>query len=846
MRPSVLPWLYWLRLRKWPVQEVLAALGIAIGVALVFAVQVANSSVTGSVKQMVDGITGSSKYALTARDQDGFPERLFRQVRAQPDIQAAAPVILARATVSTPNGRASVELAGVTLDFADLNGRLVRSFGGTYGVRLTPNSLLLPEKIASQLGVGSGDELHLDVFGRTRTVHVAATVGQGQVGTLADSPVVVGSLAFVQELTGLDGRVTHILVTPRPGLEEPVRDALTTIAADRVDVVPSDNEARLISQAAGPNEQSTGMFAAISMVVGVLFAFNAMLLTVPERRRTTAEMWMQGFSRAQLSAMLIFEALVLGAVASAIGLILGDQLSRHVFHADPGYLSFAFPVGHARIVSFRDIAIAFGGGILATLVATARPLIDVFANGSAADAEHAAEGPSEGVPERARRRLLAGAAGLIAFAAAILLLRPSWTHAGIAALGVSLLLVLPSALAGTLKLVERASSGRGGRLLFVAVFELRANATRATALAATGALAIFGSVAIEGAHRDLQRGLDDFGAAYVGTADIWVSSGGDDNALLTTPFTVPPALRTLGDSRAVAAARLDRGGFVDIAGRRVWLIARAPSERAPIPAGEVVDGTLEEATSRLREGGSIVASVGLADHLGVKVGDALRLPTPTGTVPLRLAATTTNLGWSPGTLLLSADDYRRLWGSDAVTAMEIDLNPGTSPAVGRRLVEGALAGTSLTVETSDQRLSRIKRLTRQGLDRLSQISTLMLVAAAFAMATAMSAAVWQQRSRLAVLRMLGFDTGQVWRVLLLQSALVLVVGAALGATFGLAGQVLATRWVTLTTGFPSIFSPAFALAGLTFAGVSLVALLAIAAPGYAASRVPPSAAFDGD
>ncbi len=108
----------------------------------------------------------------------------------------------------------------------------------------------------------------LDVFGRTRRVHVAATVGAGQVGTLADSPIVVGSLPFVQELTGLGERVTHILVTPRAGRGADAREALQEIAADRLDVVPADNESRLINQAAGPNEQSTGMFAAISMVVG--------------------------------------------------------------------------------------------------------------------------------------------------------------------------------------------------------------------------------------------------------------------------------------------------------------------------------------------------------------------------------------------------------------------------------------------------------------------------------------------------------------------------------------------------------------------------------------------------
>lgn len=261
----------------------------------------------------------------------------------------------------------------------------------------------------------------------------------------------------------------------------------------------------------------------------------------------------------------------------------------------------------------------------------------------------------------------------------------------------------------------------------------------------------------------------------------------------------------------------------------------------------MVDGSLSAATRALRTGGAVVASDGLAQALGVRVGGTLRLPTPSGTVPLRLAATTTNLGWSPGTLLLNGVDYRRLWRTTDVSAAEIDLNPGTTAAQGRSLVRGALGrGSALTVETASQRLDRLKRLSREGLDRLSQISKLMLVVAAIAMAVAIIAAVLLQRRRLAVLRMNGFSTGQVWRLLLLQSALVLAVGAALGAVFGLGGQVLATRWTSLTTGFPAIFSPAIGLAGLTCAGVALIALLFVSGPGYYAARVPPAMSFQND
>jgi putative ABC transport system permease protein len=846
MKPATLPWLYWQRLRKWPVQELLAALGIAIGVALLFAVQVANSSVTGSVDRLVHGITGSSRYALVARDQQGFPQQLLRRVQADRDVRAAAPLVVERASVAGPRGSTTVELVGVTSDFASLSGKLVKGFGGLYGVRLT-DSLLLPESVAAQLGVGAGEQLHLHVFGRALTVRVAATVGHAQIGALADSPIVVGPLPFVQALTGLTDRVTHILVAPQPGRDAAAHAALSAIANDRLDVVPSDNEARLIEQAAGPNEQSTGMFAAISMLVGVLFAFNAMLLTVPERRRFLAELRMQGFSRSQLTALLLFEAVVLGTFGSLLGLVLGDVLSRNFFHAVPGYLSFAFPIGHGRIVSFGDLALAFAGGIVATLLATGRLLVDVFSRSPLETAYRTSEEPSEGVSEHQRRWLLLGAAVLTLLAGLVLVVKPSWTVGGIAVLGVAMLAVLPSILNGTIGLADRISYLPRAGLLAVAGSELRAGSVRAIALAATGALAIFGSVAIEGAHRDLLRGLDANQAAYVGTADVWVSAGGDENSLTTAPFVLPPTLRTLAGRGAVASVRPYRGGFLDFSGRRVWLVARDPSEPAPIPSGQLVDGDLAGATARLRRGGAVVASIGLAHHLGVRVGDELRLPTPSGTVPLRLVATTTNLGWSPGTLLLGGNDYRRLWATNDVTAVEVDVKPGTTPAAGRRLVQTALGPDSrLTVETAAQRLARLKRLSREGLDRLSQISTLMLVAAAIAMAAAMSAAVWQQRRRLAVLRMQGFDPRQVWQVLLLQSTLVLAVGTALGAVFGLAGQVLATRWTSLTTGFPSIFSPAIALAALTFAGVALVALLVVSIPGYAAARVPPSMSFQND
>ena len=76
VRASVLRDLYRARLRRQVVAELLAGAGIAIGVALVFGVLVANMSLTGSTASLIRAVNGGARLQLQARSQEGFSERL--------------------------------------------------------------------------------------------------------------------------------------------------------------------------------------------------------------------------------------------------------------------------------------------------------------------------------------------------------------------------------------------------------------------------------------------------------------------------------------------------------------------------------------------------------------------------------------------------------------------------------------------------------------------------------------------------------------------------------------------------------------------------------------------------
>jgi putative ABC transport system permease protein len=846
LRPSTIALFYWWRLRTQPLQEALAALGIMAGVALCFAVLVSNSSISGSVEQLVHGITGQFDLQVAARDARGFDQALTDQVSATEGVRLAAPVLEQRVSITGPREERNVDLVGVTGAISNVGGPLVSGFGGRFGPRLAP-ALLVPQPLANQLGTGRGKFVTLATRRPQQLrVPISSTLDRSQIGTAIDSPLVVAPLDYVQKLAGLPGRVTRILIAVEPGHEAAVRAALTRLAGDRLAVEPSDVEINFVNQAATPNNQSTGLFAGICAIVGILFTFNAMLLTVPARRRVIAELRLQGFKRHQLAVQLLIEAALLGAVASALGLELGDLLSREVFHSAPGYLSFAFPVGGQRVVRPESIVLAIVGGVGATLIATTPLLRDLFSSKPVDAVYRSAHEPGEGIGHRTRALLATAGVALLIGLSVLAALAPRTTIVAVVLLAVAMLALVPALLAGTLRLADRLLDRVRGSAFTVAVMELNGSITRATALAATGALAVFGTVAIQGAHRDLLHGLDVTAASMLDTTDIWVTGPGDENILMTTPFARPDLQRLRADP-TIRAVREYRGEFLDMAGRRVWIMARPPADRPIIPPTQVLKGDYSRASQLVRGGGWTAVSASIADALGISVGDVLPLPTPTGSHPLRVAAIVSNLGWAPGTLILSGHDYRRWWPGSDVTALEVDLKPGVSRVAGKLAVKRALgADSALLVETQSARKARFARLERQGLSRLSQISSLLLVAAVLAMGAAMGGAVWEQRRRLATFRIQGYSTFRVLRILLAQAAIVLATGALIGAVFGLYGQALGTRWLQLTTGFPTIFGLAIALALTTLVTVAVFALVVVSIPGFFAARTGPAVAFEGD
>jgi putative ABC transport system permease protein len=840
-----LVYLYRARLRINAAQELLAGFGVAVAVALLFATLVASASIASSSEEVVRAVIGPADLQVRARDGSGFDERLVRTIKRLPGVQQAAPLLEQTATLTGPGGRSTtVEVAGTDPTLAILNG-LARSLPIS---ALAPGSIGLSRTTAHELGIGDRPSrtqaVGMSLRGSLRSLRVSAVLGPEAFGALSRARVAVMPAKQLQQLAGLGKRVSRVLVKSEPGAESTVRMELVRLVGDKLIVARADQEEQLLRQTLAPSNQASALFAAISALLGFLFAFNAMLLTVPERRQLIASLRIEGARRSAIVQMVVFQALCLGVVASAVGAAAGYGLSTSVFRQSPGYLAQAFTLGTGTVVGVAPVVLAFGGGILATLLASLLPLLDLRI-GRAFNAVYEEDGvPGNLLGHEIQHWLFALAVGLLLAATLLFWLVPSAAIAACVLLALATVSAVPVALAGVLRVAQAIASRREGMtLLPLALASLRSTTLRSLALAATGALALFGSIALGGSRNDLLRGIGRYTSHYVAGADIWLVNPRDNQAI--SEFNADGFVAKVAHVPGVRQVQAFQGSFLDVGNRRIWVIAWPGAVRAGLLENQLTGGNSAAAIERLASTGWVAVSQQIASSVDARVGGSLHIPTPSGSRALRIAATTTNFGWTPGAIVINTADYRRLWHSSAPTALGVDLSAGADLGGVSASIRRSLGPSSgLEVLTAGQRAASINSSASEGLGQLGDIATLLLLAAILAMLAALGSSIWQRRVSLAALRLEGARPSRLRRLLLVEIFLMLAAGCLTGAVAGVLGEFVIDGYLRHVTGFP-VAGGAVGRRPLEIFLLVVVSVLLVAAlPGWAASRVPPGLALE--
>jgi putative ABC transport system permease protein len=834
-------------LRVQPLRELMAIAGVAAGVALLFSVQVAHRSITGSFEEVAHGVAGHATLELAARSPAGFPESIATEVAQMPGVAASAPLLTVPIRVAGSGGhreRRALTLVGADERVLELHGRLSTAF--QHAAETSQRGLLLLSAPTAQaIGAHTGGPVTVLLPGHTEHMTLDATLGSAQIGAAAQSPIAAAPLAIVQNMAGLQGRVTRVLIEPEPGREAQLQRALTARYGATLNPRPIDTEAHLLSNVAFAERQVTLLFSVISLVAGIVLAYNALLLASAERRKFIVYLIETGTPEGMVLASLAFDATVLGLAGAVVGLLAGELVSLYAYHGVPGYIAAAFAVGSQHIVTAQTVLIALGGAILAAFAATLLPALAILRAG--ADAEPEGLGRTLSLTRAIRpseRAVFACGAILVCGCTLTALLAPATTVVALVGLAAGLVICLPLCARGLLGLARagaRHSSDPAARL---AVAELRNSPSRSVALLATGTIAAFLMIVIGGSVKDVQGAVRAGAGDLLASAEIWVKPGGAENVYTTEPFQSAALQARLSRLPGVSSVLPWRDSFLDLHGRRVWVLGTPPGLPTQIVPSQLQEGRLQSADARLREGGWVAVSQTIARERHLHLGERFALPTPAGYASFRLAATTANYGWLSGAVVMNGAEHARLWGSYDATQLAIALEPGASIQATKALIERGLPpGAALAVKSSSERQDEVSAVLGSTLSRLNDITIIVLITTIASVIALMMAAVWQGRARFNSLISIGMGATQFARLIFYETGITLLGGCVIGVLAGLLGQYLIDGWLASTTGSPVHYSPAWELGLLTLAIALAISLVASLIAVLRINATQPRAAF---
>ena len=320
-------------LRARPARVALSTLGVALGVAVLFAGLATNAGVEASVRSTVRDLVGRADLRVAAFGETGLSAETVATIAGTPGVAVAAPA-LERRTYLGPELAAGAALPPpVTVLGIDptVDGRL-HDLSLVAGSALTDpdeHSALITEHLAAQDGLTVGSPISMQGAGDRIAYRVVGIVAGDGPLTGAFGRTVIVPLATAQAVFGTTG------VTPgrhRPRARRPTAATVSAALEDRLVsepyVLSSPQDLAAALRASTTDFQATtALIAAVALFAGAFLIFNTLSMTVTERIREVGLLRAAGARRGQVMSFMLTQALAIGVVGSLIGLVLGGLLA---------------------------------------------------------------------------------------------------------------------------------------------------------------------------------------------------------------------------------------------------------------------------------------------------------------------------------------------------------------------------------------------------------------------------------------------------------------------------------------------------------------------------------------
>ncbi len=554
-----------------------------------------------------------------------------------------------------------------------------------------------------------------------------------------------------------------------------------------------------------------------------------------------AQLRLVGIDRARLFRLLMCEALALGVIGSALGILWGIPLAwlltGTITESMGVIFQLRFPVERLAIHPLQLVGIALVGvavGLFACFFAARRMAM--------LSPLSAIRMPELATTDSVRSgRLIVWWVVLLATSIAAFLAEQRWKSITWGNFGSTLwnasviVIAIPivRGLADPLSRLLRWAFGAEGE---VAAGSVRRASARTGVTVAAIALILTIAIMLSSLVLSCRESLRSYFGGFL-AADLTVSAMSTEGGWLETPL---PA-RVMTEIAEIPGVRTVEGGRV-ISGQpfrnnRIGLLALGESSFDPrrAPAGWYREGDPANAATPLQTGKGVAISTSLSDRFDLHVGDDIELESPTGLVKRPIVGVVPDYISDRGSVIMSRALLAERWQEATVSRINITLEPGASldgvreqvlQRLGDRYRVKALSLRELVAYHTDM------------IDRafavMNSVQLLIIIVTIAGIFDLLVSRITERRREIALWRVIGADVHAVRRSVIIESVTIGAMGAVLGVLVG-----LVTAWVWIAIHFRQLLGYYiqyhFAL-GATVWFVILVVVVTAGA-GYAAAIV---------
>jgi putative ABC transport system permease protein len=826
----------------------LTAIAIVLGVAMVAGTFMLTDSIDNAFNSIFTNVRKGSSAVISGKTAfdistdagataPTLDESLLPKVRGLAEVEAAEGSVNGEAHLIGKNGKAIVYGGAPNLGFSIANGASrfnpLTLVDGSWPKQ---GDVVVDQSTANKQHFKLGQTVGIQSLGASRRFRISGFVHFGAASSLGGATLAGFDLPTAQKLFEKKGRLDEIAVAAKPGVSDD--QLVQQLQAN----IPATAQVKTAAQQAKDDAADTNSF--ISFLRGFLLAFggialfvgsfviaNSLSITIAQRTREFATVRTVGASRRQILTSILIEALVVGVLASLVGLLCGFGLAKGLFSLFD-LVGFTLP-NSGLILTRTAVIIALAAGILVTVVASLRPAIRATrVPPLAAVREGATLPPSRFAFLRVPGSITVTALGFAALLWA--LFGPSHSTTGLLVLmGVGALLIFLGVALLAERLVRPLATGLGwpsAQVGGAAGVLARSNSRRNPQRTASTASALMIGLALVTLVAVLASGIV---STFRGAVDdLWKNA----DYAITAQNNFSPIPVSVADTAAKApgvdAVGSVRAGQAKAFGS-VFNATAVNPEASRIFALDWKDGS-DAVLANLGSDGAFVDDGFAKDH-HLEVGSTLKQTFPSGqSATFRVKGIfKPPTGGSPfGPVTISADTWDRfnpqpqnLYSFVIMKGGETDANRA---ALDNALSEFPNAKVATRQEFIDNQISGLNSV----LNILYVLLALSVLVSFFGIVNTLVLTVFERTREIGMLRAVGMTRRQIRRMIRHEAIITSAIGGVLGILLGIAlGGLLVARIDFIDFTLPVAQLVIFAIAAI------VVGILAAIFPARRAARL---------